>query len=138
MYNNPMPFSGSWNKAKDLEMKNGEVYSNYSASIKRRLEQRLQIHQLAEKLKISEEEKNKMWYEQTTKVAKNKAELKKKPVKEGRDNKDVLVGSGGSNHSSVRYPSKKRSLSTWKKFYKLFPRLAVADKFDGKISTKMK
>jgi hypothetical protein len=65
-------------------------------------------------------------------------EFNKRPVKEGRDNKDVYVGSGGSNQNRVRYPSKKRSLRTWKKFYDLFPYYAEKDNFDGKTSDKMK
>ena len=45
---------------------------------------------------------------------------------------------GGTNYPTVRYPSKKRSLSTWKKFYKLFPRYAERDEWDGKTSKRMK
>ncbi len=62
----------------------------------------------------------------------------KKPKPEGRDNKDIIVGSGGSNKNKIRYPSKKRSLGTWKKFYKLFPILAEQDAFDGSTSKRMK
>ena len=43
-------------------------------------------------------------------------------VKEGRDNKDVRVGSGGENKNSIRYPKKCRK-TAWKRFYKLFPHL---------------
>lgn len=62
----------------------------------------------------------------------------KSPVLDKRDNKDRRVGTGGSNRNKVRYPSKKRSIKTWKKFYKLFPELAEKDQFDGKTSLKMK
>ena len=46
-----------------------------------------------------------------------------KPRKEGRDNKDVRVGSGGSSsyYSSIRFPKKTANKSVWKKFWKLFP-----------------
>lgn len=62
----------------------------------------------------------------------------KSPILDKRDNKDLRVGTGGSNKNKVRYPSKKRSIKTWKKFYKLFPELAEKDQFDGKSSLKMK
>jgi hypothetical protein len=62
---------------------------------------------------------------------------KLKPVKEGRDNKGVYVGSGGSNRNKVRYPSKKRSKRVWRTFYKMFPRLAEQDGWDGEKSNKM-
>lgn len=59
------------------------------------------------------------------------------PQKEGRDNKGVYVGSGGSNKNKVRYPSKKRNKKTWKTFYEMFPRLAITDNWDGNTSDKM-
>ena len=62
-----------------------------------------------------------------------------KPIlKETRDNKDVHVGSGGSNANKIRYPSKKRSRKIWSNFYKLFPITAEKDHWDGKTSNKMK
>lgn len=39
-----------------------------------------------------------------------------------RDNKDVRVGSGGSNKNKIRRPRKCRK-TAWKRFYKLFPKL---------------
>ena len=39
-----------------------------------------------------------------------------------RDNKDILnYKSGGSSGYRMRVPSLKRPISTWKRFYKLFP-----------------
>ena len=55
-----------------------------------------------------------------------------------RDNKGVYIGGGGSNRTKVRYPSKKRSFKTWKKFYEMFPYYAEEDGWDGKTSNKMK
>lgn len=57
-----------------------------------------------------------------------------------RDNKGVYIGSGYTEgfYPTVRYPSKKRSLKTWKKFYEMFPRYAERDNWDGKTSNKMK
>jgi hypothetical protein len=96
------------------------------------------IYSIADDLKMTEKELKIMWINMSKERQENKAEYKKKPLKEGRDNKDVLVGSGSSQRGWLRYPSKKRSLSTWKKFYKLFPQVAIEDGFDGKTSKKMK
>lgn len=63
---------------------------------------------------------------------------KLKPQKEGRDNKGVYIGSGGSNRNKVRYPKKNRSLRTWRIFYQMFPKKAEQDGWDGKTSSKMK
>ena len=60
-----------------------------------------------------------------------------KPIKEGRDNKSVHVGSGGSNRNKVRYPKKNRNRRTWANFYKLFPKLAEQDGWNGKTSKRM-
>lgn len=55
-----------------------------------------------------------------------------------RDNKGVHIGNGASSYPTVRYPSKKRSLRTWKIFYDMFPYYAEKDNWDGKTSDKMK
>lgn len=70
----------------------------------------------------------------------DRAYLNKKPIKEGRDNKNVYVGggSGGYRGNTVRYPKKNRSKKTWSNFYKLFPSLAEKDGWDGKTSKRMK
>lgn len=97
------------------------------------------IYKLAEELEISDNELKLMWFEKWTQVYKLKLEYQKKPQKEGRDNKDVYVGSGfGNSNNPIRYPSKKRSIKTWKNFYKLFPYAAVVDGWDGKTSNRMK
>lgn len=54
-----------------------------------------------------------------------------------QDNKYIRVGSGNSNKNKIRYHSKKRSRSTWKRFYTLFPEQAIKDNWDGKTSDKM-
>lgn len=64
--------------------------------------------------------------------------LNKRPQREGRDNKAVHVGNGGSNKNKVRYPKKNRSKKTWANFYKLFPCQAEKDGWDGKTSKRMK
>lgn len=79
-----------------------------------------------------------IWYKIKTTYKKSNYDYRKTPQKEGRDNKGVYVGSGGSNCNKVRYPSKKRSVRVWKKFYAMFPYYAEKDNFDGKTSDKMK
>lgn len=55
-----------------------------------------------------------------------------------RDNKGIIVGSGGSNRNKIRYPSTKRSKRTWKIFYQMFPHLAVSDNWNGETSNRYK
>lgn len=38
-----------------------------------------------------------------------------------QDNKKTYIGGGGGNRNSIRYPSLKRSKTTWRRFYELFP-----------------
>lgn len=38
-----------------------------------------------------------------------------------QDNKKTYVGGGGDNRNRIRYPSLKRSKTTWRRFYTLFP-----------------
>lgn len=62
-----------------------------------------------------------------------------KVYRERHDNKLYYhYSSDNPSHSGnyVRYPSKKRSLRTWRNFYNLFPWLAVADGWDGKKSSR--
>ncbi len=42
------------------------------------------------------------------------------------------------NFNKIRYPKKARSKRTWKQFYKMFPKQAVIDNWDGNTSDKMK
>ena len=120
----------SWKK-QILEM---EVF-NHAIDIKNN--EQKEIFKLASELGITDSDLRIMWVKRSNEQMFKKNLYSKSPPKEGRDNKDVRVGGGGSNKNSVRYPSKKRSLKTWRKFYKLFPYYAERDKFDGKTSTKM-
>lgn len=139
MYSHPRPWTSPFNKQEDIEFAKNYAdtrisKSNYYSNL---LSKRLKIYILAEKLKMTDDEMNKLWLEMTLKQHRNRFVHTKKPIQQRRDNKDVLVGSGHSWGNTVRYPSKKRSLSTWKKFYKLFPKLAEADGFNGITSSKM-
>lgn len=60
------------------------------------------------------------------------------PLKEGRDNKGVYVGGGGSHGNKIRYPKKNRSKRVWKIFYTMFPWAAEKDGWDGNVSNRMK
>ena len=82
----------------------------------------------AEYLKIVAEEKA-LYY-------KSQDNLRLNNLKEGRDNKGVYVGNGGSNANKVRYPKKARSKRTWAIFYKMFPSRALKDGWDGEKSIK--
>ena len=55
-----------------------------------------------------------------------------------RDNKIDYNYGGGSQGNVIRYPRKNRSLKTWRNFYKLFPKRAELDGFNGKTSKRMK
>lgn len=73
--------------------------------------------------------------------------------RETRDNKGQFVETTTTYHiptryengnikmcrfNKIRYPKKCRSLRTWKLFYKMFPKQAEIDNWDGKTSDKMK
>jgi len=94
---------------------------------------------LIDKYNIPEEIIKKIYYEEDNKrITFSKLHTYQKRII-NRDNKSSInYGSWGSNVNKIRYPSKKRPLSTWKRFYKLFPKIAELDNFDGKTSDKMK
>lgn len=52
------------------------------------------------------------------------------------DNKSSVNYGSGYSGNVVRYPSKKRSKSTWRNFYRLFPYLAEKDGWDGSKSSR--
>lgn len=103
-----------------------------------RITELIELYKLIDELSLTEEEYYPIWNLISVERHKNMYEYTKRPPSEGRDNKDIRVGSGGSHGKTIRYPSKKRSIRTWKKFYNLFPYHAIEDKWDGKTSTKMK
>lgn len=98
----------------------------------------VEIEKLRIELQITVDDLYRMWNKATQLRYKAQNEYKKKPQKEGRDNKGVYVGNGGSNANKVRYPSKKRSKRTWKIFYEMFPYYAQRDGWDGETSKRMK
>lgn len=98
----------------------------------------LEIADLIKRLALSEAEVAKIAYLSRKSKMLNESVYRLKPQKEGRDNKGVYVGNGGSNRNKVRYPKKNRSLRTWKIFYQMFPKKAEQDGWNGKTSNKMK
>jgi hypothetical protein len=140
MYIHPL----TWNQPSDRKVI-FELYEKHKNDLYKskqwwgRITELINLYKLIDELGLTEQEINEMWYNISRNQAKQKAEYNKRPQKEGRDNKDVHVGSGNSsNNNTVRYPSKKRSIRTWKKFYNLFPYYAVLDGWDGKTSKRMK
>jgi len=98
----------------------------------------LELSDLVKKLGLSKEEFDKIVIlVNKTKVLKQ-SNYKLKPQKEGRDNKGVYVGNGGSNANKIRYPKKNRSIRTWRIFYQMFPKKAEQDGWDGNTSKRMK
>ena len=100
--------------------------------------ERSEIFKLASELNIPDNELLCMWVKLYDARRKLKDQQNIMPKRERKDNKHMCVGSNGGNKNKVRYPSKKRSRATWKRFYELFPRLAEEDNWDGKTSDKMK
>jgi len=109
-----------------------------SQSHKDRVKELIEIHKLSDEIGLTETEIYNLWVDQMSEFYKNQSIYSRTPQKEGRDNKDVHVGTGGSNRNKIRYPSKKRSIKTWKKFYNLFPWAAEEDGWDGKHSSRTK
>ena len=98
-----------------------------------------ELYRLTDELGIDEEMLKVICQKYYPHVKAIEGQYKKKPVRVRQDNKRVInYGSGSPGHSTVRYPSKKRSRATWKRFYELFPRLAERDGWNGKESKRMK
>jgi hypothetical protein len=137
----PVRFHPSLGEPKDDywdEQYNLYKKSKGDAKVKLAEEKHIQVYVLANKIGLTEKERNILWIKERYRKVQSQEELSKKPLKEGRDNKDVHVGSGGGGSGKVRYPSKKRSRAVWKKFYALFPYYAKLDGWDGKTSKRMK
>ena len=111
------------------------LYKNEKKGSKH-LKIRNEIYQLAEELNLSVEEFSDLWCEKYFEKTNNGYKYRLKPQKEGRDNKGIYVGNGGSNNNKVRYPSKKRSKRVWKIFYSMFPFYAERDGWDGEKSSR--
>lgn len=94
----------------------------YSEGHKLGLTSHVRAHQLFDRLGLSNEDRARVWADHKRKIGSYREVYNLKPIKEGRDNKDVTVGSGYGGRSIIRYPRKGHK-NAWKKFYKLFPRL---------------
>ncbi len=132
-----------WDRAKVMEQKQLVETTNkvtFSKWFLNPLNDAVEIYAIADELGLSQKEIESLWFVESNKKYKNREIMSRKPQREGRDNKDVkALGNGySSNRNTIRYPSKKRSIKTWKKFYKLFPLNAIEDGWDGKTSKRMK
>ena len=102
----------------DLVISRVDVTSDYN----HRFRLLIEAHDIFDLIRMPMKERKKFWLEHKLKLREQSKVYKLKPVKEGRDNKGVLVGSGYGGSSSIRYP-KKGHKNAWKQFYKLFPSL---------------
>lgn len=97
------------------------------------------ILSLVKELKLTYYEVDMMWSKIKNEKRILHKEMKKMP-RETRDNKGVIIKRSDLNPRAFnypwRYPSKKRSLRTWKIFYEMFPQLAKFDEWDGKQSKR--
>lgn len=107
--------------------KNSKIPKQYIEKTKERVE----IFDLRIKLGISWEDFAIMWNEKVFEYKTNRAAYNKKPKLIKQDNKGYINGSGGGYTRDIRYPSKKRK-TTWKRFYKLFPKLDPNNKDENK------
>lgn len=80
------------------------------------------VHELFDKIGTSPYDRKQIWDDHFYKIKSYSGIYDLKPIKEGRDNKDIRVGSGYSQRGAIRFPRKGHK-NAWKKFYKLFPRL---------------
>jgi hypothetical protein len=120
-------------KAEHKEIVESEYYPKKK---KQQSSDTMRIFELAEILGLSDDELLKRWKGMIHMRKEQMVDYQNKPIKEGRDNKGVYVGSGGYNKNMVRYPSKKRSKRTWRIFYEMFPKFAKLDGWDGNKSNK--
>lgn len=81
----------------------------------------LKIHKLYDKLKVNEGERAFHWQCFRKQQLSLHFSYNVSHPKEKKDNKQTYASSFGGGMNSIRYPSKKRSKQTWKRFYKLFP-----------------
>lgn len=98
----------------------------------------LETNKIIKEYNFTEDEVSKIYHEELKRIRKSVFNLKLQKKIIYRDNKGIKIGNGGDNVNPIRYPSKKRSLRTWKKFYDMFPYYAKKDGFNGKTSDKMK
>ena len=82
-------------------------------------------HELYDKVGLDMRERRNHWIYNKHQQSKVSSTYRKMPKRVRKDNQDVRnVGTGNYHRgSTVRYPSKKRSKRTWRKFYELFPHL---------------
>lgn len=95
-----------------------------------------QIMILAMEAGLSTEDIQKLSHETQYDRLQQKEIMSGSPQKEGRDNKGVYVGNGGSHGNKIRYPKLNKSKRVWKMFYKMFPWVAERDNWDGEKSDR--
>lgn len=107
-------------KAKSLVMNS----IKYTAALKKSIFSKpyQSILDLKNELNLSDDDFILMWMDIDKERRQRKLSQSLKPIRERKDNKNTLnTGGSGTGKNSIRYPSKKRSKYTWRRFYKLFP-----------------
>lgn len=81
-----------------------------------------EAHKIYDKAGLTDRERRNHWIYNNALQSRSHKAYSKTPTPEGRDNKEVYVGSGRSGYrgNTVRVPRKNASKSTWAKFNKLF------------------
>lgn len=82
----------------------------------------LDIYRFLKQIGFSVDEIYSLWMINRTSHCERRLNLKAMKHPPKQDNKDITIGSGGSNKNKIRYPKKCRK-TAWKRFYKLFPNL---------------
>jgi hypothetical protein len=115
------------------------VGKHYPKRHKQMYQNFVRIFEIGNVLGLTDDQLLQKWRQSMNERKEQIQDFKKRPIPEGRDNKWVYVGSGGSyKGNTVRYPSKKRSKRVWKIFYEMFPHHATIDGWNGETSKRMK
>lgn len=98
------------------------------------MKETVELLNLFKELGYSDSDAERFWKKTYLSHREKVEEYKKKPIRERKDNKDVINYGGGSAHyfqKAIRYPKKVRK-TAWKRFYKLFPHLDPKNKDKNK------
>jgi len=94
------------------------------------------IKSLQRYFKLTEKDLSNLWYNTRFRTKKDYSSMPRMIFRDNKDSYNTNSKCYYSNRNKIRYPSKKRSKKVWANFYKLFPRLAIEEKWDGHTSTR--
>ncbi len=128
LYSIPFPIELIGSLAEPIHVKEwSEGPEWFKYKYQRNLNYLIEIKRLSEYFGLSLEELHSMGREIRSERLSVKRKMTQKFRISGRDNKNITVGSKGSNSNKIRYPKKCRK-TAWKRFYKLFPHLKPSGK----------